>query len=501
MATVRGAEPRSADVVVAGGSLAGLVAGAVLARRGYKVVALESTDHLGSRVGSREFNGYWIDWGHRDGHGVGDISYVPYYTKKAAEAAGFTAPLTPLSGDHLRVHWLPEERTTDLPMSAVVGAGTDPVERMKALSHGFGVAPEREDVVAQTLVEVLGKLATMDDEEAWRLVPVRLEDWLLRNVADPDVRRVILQQNELAPLGPNESLGRYVFHLRTFASEPEAVVIDHEEIGGVQGLVAAFTNALEAAGGEVWLNWKPTEIVIRDNIARGVVALDESSMVQEFEAPVVITDYPGSRLSELVDPDELPADFLKAAHDAERYGREIISWWAGLDRLPHRRGDGSVEDHSSPWHRVFRSSGGVQHVGGGWLFPSAFSRKQAPAGKHLLHAWFEPTSESSNAKWGSWGEARSSIDGLVDYIHRYYSDLEDCTAWSRYQYVSRPAWLAWYMKPVYRHPIKIGTVEGLYVGSATAEGTGGFLDVECAAGLEAAQIADAENNWRAKHGG
>lgn len=492
MALNRGGATQHFDAIVAGGSLSGLVAAAVLSRQGYRVVVLEETGHLGSRVGGREMDGYWIDWGHRDGHGVGDIAFAPIFTKRAAEAAGIPAPLRPLAGSCIRTHWLPEQRVAEIPMEAVVGSSADALHQTRELCRCFGVAPERQEEVAKGYLEVVTRLASMDEEEAWRLVPMRLDDWLRRNVPDSEVRRVLLQQNELVPLGPNESLGRYVFHLKTFGAEPEAVVVDDERAGGVQGLVTAFADAVRENGGQIWLNWKPVEIVVRDNEVRGVVALDQSSLVQEFEAPVVITSYEGWRLPEIMDADLLPAGFLDAANNVRQYGVELVSWWAALDRLPRKRSDGKVEDHASPWQRLFRGSGEVKRVYGGWFFPSAFSRRSAPPGKHLLSLWLEPIAESGKAAWGRWEDARSAVDVAIDYLESYYLDLDECIEWSRYQYVTPPAWLSWYLKPVYRHPIKVSTIDGLYVGSASAEGIGSFLDVECAVGLEAAELAHHE---------
>lgn len=484
--------PIRADAVLAGGSLAGLVAAAVLSRQGYKVVVLEETGHLGSRVGGREVDGYWIDWGHRDGHGVGDIAFAPVFTRRAAEAAGITAPLRPLVGSCLRVHWLPDQTVTELPMEAVVGASADRVGQVGALCNCFGVSAERQEQVVKSVLEALMQLAGIDDNEAWRLIPQRLDDWLARNVADHEARRVILQQNELVPLGPNESLGRYVSHLKTFASESGAVVVDHERVGGVQGLVTAFADVVADNGGQILLNYKPLEVVVREHEARGVVALDESSLVHEFEAPVVIIDYEGWRVPELVDPDLLPAGFVEAAHQARQYQVALPSWWAALHRLPTRRSDGTIEDHASPWHRIFRGNSDLKRAYGGWFFTSAFSRNSAPPGKHLLTFWLETASESGKPGWTSWSQAKADVDVALEYLRHYYADLDDCIEWSRYQYKTAPSWLSWYLKPIYRHPIKVSTVDGLYVASATAETTGSFLDVECATGLEAAGLARQE---------
>jgi phytoene dehydrogenase-like protein len=469
-----------------------LVAAAVLAHRGYKVVVLEETPHLGSRVGGQEHEGYWIDWGHRDGHGISDLAFAPVFTERAAQEAGVELPLRPFTGKSLKVHWLPEKQFTELPAEAVVGGGEDPVGQMVALCRCFGLASGREDVVATEALGVLGRLAGMDDDVARSNIPASLDDWLRRHTEDPDVRRLILQQNALVPLGPNESLGRFVSHLKTFSAQPSAVIADDDKVGGVQGLVRAFGEAVSRRGGEIWLGWKPWEIIVEDNEVRGVVALDSSSLVQVFEAPIVVTDYLGTQLGDLLDPGLLPAGFVDQARETEKYGTEICSWWAALDRLPTVRHDGSTEDFSTPWHRMFRGRGDVRQCYGGWMFPSAFSRRSAPPGKHLLTMWTEPVTESGQPGWPRWKDAEEALDLGVDYLTHYYSDLEDCIEWSRYQYVSRPAVLLWYARPVYRHPTKISTIDGLFVGSASSESVASYLDIECEAGLRAACLADEE---------
>ena len=66
----------SADAVVVGSALAGLVAAAILTRHGKRVVVLEHADTVGGRGGSvPTADGYWIDFGHRDGHDVGDCQF------------------------------------------------------------------------------------------------------------------------------------------------------------------------------------------------------------------------------------------------------------------------------------------------------------------------------------------------------------------------------------------------------------------------------------------
>src|SRR5881296_1865966 len=96
-----------ADVVVVGSALAGLVAAAILTRHGKRVVVLEHADTVGGRGGAVERDGFWIDFGHRDGHDVGDCQIAWHHGAEAAREAGVDLVLRPVSPP-LRVHRFPD---------------------------------------------------------------------------------------------------------------------------------------------------------------------------------------------------------------------------------------------------------------------------------------------------------------------------------------------------------------------------------------------------------
>ena len=137
-----------------------------------------------------------------------------------------------------------------------------------------------------------------------------------------------------------------------------------------------------------------------------------------------------------------------------------------------RRCASGSEDLSSPWERVLYGNSAIKRYRGGFFFPSAFSAKSAPPGRHLLCAEAPSRSNQPGRQWRSWAEAKQVIDTIVDYLHDYYADLEDCIEWSSYQNTDPPSIMAWYAKPFYRHPVKVDTIDGLYVASASAEGDG-----------------------------
>src|SRR5690242_20558027 len=77
-----------ADVAIVGADLAGLVAGAILTKRGRRVVILEHADTVGGRGGAVATpEGYYIDFGHRDAHGVGDCQFPWHHGAEAAREA------------------------------------------------------------------------------------------------------------------------------------------------------------------------------------------------------------------------------------------------------------------------------------------------------------------------------------------------------------------------------------------------------------------------------
>src|SRR5512147_1519186 len=96
----------AADVVIVGADLAGLVAGAILTRHGRRVVILEQADTVGGRGGAVQTpDGYWIDFGNRDAHGVGDCQFPWHHGAEAARDAGVEIAMHPITRP-LRVHRL-----------------------------------------------------------------------------------------------------------------------------------------------------------------------------------------------------------------------------------------------------------------------------------------------------------------------------------------------------------------------------------------------------------
>ena len=271
-----------------------------------------------------------------------------------------------------------------------------------------------------------------------------------------------------------------------------AILPNDREVGAMQGVIQPWYRRLKELGADFYLGWKPIEINVENGEVTGVVAVDGGSLVRTFKAPIVIVDWPGWHLPELVEERLLPRAFMAAARETENYGCETASWWGGLTRLPTIRKTGKVEDLSSPWERVLFGNSALKRFRGGFFYPSAFSPRSAPPERHLLCAEAVGRGNQPGHKWRNWSEAKKAIDSIVDYLHDYYSDLEEVTEWSSYQYTTPPSISTWYTRPVLRHPVKVDSIDGLYMASASAEGDGSWIDIEACTALLAVKLAELE---------
>src|SRR5262245_16232251 len=277
------------DVVVVGSALAGLVAAAILTRDGKRVVILEHADTVGGGGGAVERpDGFWIDFGHRDGHDVGDCQIAWHHGVEAAREAGVELVLRPVSPP-LRLHRFPD--------GGVLDGSWGPGGFLSA-ARDFFECPE--DGLAE-LSAVVGRLATASPAEVEAAIPETLGGWLPVHVVHPAVRRaLLLMATVIFHRHPEEaSVGRLMQFFQRQSAGP--FIADDDQVGGMQGLIEPFARAVRARGGEIALGWKPVEIVVEGARVRGVVAVDRTNLVHEVRAPVVISTYPVWEHFDLID--------------------------------------------------------------------------------------------------------------------------------------------------------------------------------------------------------
>jgi phytoene dehydrogenase-like protein len=470
-------DPRSdvADVVVVGSALAGLVAAAILTRHGKRVVVLEHADTVGGRGGGVATpEGYWIDFGHRDGHDVGDCQFPWYHGVEAAREAGVTVALRPVTRP-LRVHRFPDD--------AMVDAGDWSASGFLAMARDVLECPPD---AAGELAAALARLAGATPHEVDAALPESLDRWTAAHVAHPGVRRALLLLAAVIfhPRPEEASAGR----LMEFLQRPRAgpFLADDDEVGGMQGLVEPFARAVRQRGGEIALSWKVVEILSGGGRAAGAVAVDRANMVREVRAPIVIGTYPLWELLPLLDPACVPADLRDMAEALATYQADLVGWVAGLRRLPRVRATGAPEDHAG-WNRLL--CGPERRYHGGWHIPSLSSRRVAPEDRHLLHLVIARFFRGAAGPGETWPAARARIDEAIGYLHRYYADLDPCIEWSAYHRVAAPQSMSWAWAPLRRHDLTMPGVRGLFLAGSTVEGPAAVVDLGAWAGRAAAQEA------------
>ena len=466
-------EPSRADVAIVGAALGGLVAAAILTRRGKRVVVFDAADAVGGRGGSVEREGYWIDFGHREGHDVGDCQLAWHYGAEAAREADVEVKLGAIANP-LRLHRFPEGGVAEGRWSA---AG------FLSAARDFFECPE--DGIAE-LGAVLAELSSAPPEAVARAIPERLGPWVEQRVRNPAVRRsLLLMATVIFHRHPEEaSVGRFMDFFRTPKAGP--FIAADDEAGGQQGLMEPWARAIRARGGVIALGWKPVEIVVEGGRARGVVAVDRANLAWHVEAPVVISTYPVWELFDLVDERFFDPAFVASARELRNHRADLVGWVAGLAGLPTVRATGRPEHHAG-WNRLLR--GPERAYRGGYHIPSMTSRRAAPPGKHLLELvmarWFRGGSTAGQ----TWTESRAEIDEAVAYLGRFYRDFESAIEWSRYLYVAAPQTMSWFWAPVRRHPLEAPGVADLLLATSTLEAQAAIVDLTAYAGLLAARRA------------
>ncbi|HLK10633.1 MAG TPA: FAD-dependent oxidoreductase [Candidatus Binatia bacterium] len=464
----------TADVVIVGADLAGLVAGAILTRHGRRVVVLEHADAVGGRGGAvRTPDGFWIDFGHRDAHGVGDCEFPWHYGVEAAREAGVEVAVRAIARP-LRVHRLAD--------GSVLDGGDWSAGGFLAAARDFFECPA--DGIEE-LTAVLARLAGADAAQVEAALPVRLGAWVEAHVRHPGVRRALLLMAAVIfhPRPADASAGRLMQFFQTPKGAPH--IADDAEAGGMQGLMEPWARAIRARGGEIALGWKPVEIVVDGGRVHGAVAVDRANLVREVQAPVAVCTYPVWELFDLIDARRFPPGFVAAAEALARYRADLIGWQAGLRRLPTVRATGRPDDHAG-WNRFLLGAAGERRYAGGYHLPSLTSRRAAPPGKHLLSWVMARFFDGGTTAGPPWTAARAHLDAAIAYLRRYYADLDDCIEWSAYQYVTAPQSMSWAWAPLERHGLTVPGIEGLLLASATLEAPAAIVDVSAYAGLAAA---------------
>ena len=483
--------PLECDVAIAGAELAGLVAGAVLAKRGLRVVVVDEPPVVGGRGGSLEHRGYWLDGGHRSGRDVTDLMFPWQHGAEAAREAGVEVHVRAVQSG-LRIHLVPETGSS-APGRVLDATEWTPEGFAKLATDAFDCPP---DAIPDLLL-ALDRLSNSTSEQQAAAIEVPLGEWLPAHVPNPAVHLPILNmiKSTFSEHPERASAGRVMklLDLQVASAEHDRQftgLADDPQVGGIQGLMEPFARGIEDSGGRIVLDHRPVAVEFEGDRATGLVATSPAHLALRIRAPHTIVAYPIWSVLPLLPPERLSEELRDMADRLEDFATTGVGWVAGLKRMPKLRGTGETESYAG-WNRML--VGAEREFSGGFHFPTLGTRRAAPEGRHLLSCFI--LHWVSRGERPHWPRLDRKLQHAKDYIRSVYADLDDCIEWESDRFVNEPPAVAagWYWAPVKRHGVRVPGCRNLYVASSTIEGDVGTVDGSAYAGLESARAILAEH--------
>jgi phytoene dehydrogenase-like protein len=456
------------DAIVIGAGLSGLLTGAILARRGRRVVLLEQGADVGGRIRSYDVDRFVID--------AGAYLWPNLHLDRALAAAGATgfrgSEIPPLQVMRLFVQGTGGER-----FAFPWPGRTESPAALAAAAAGLGV----DAATFRALTRLWDRLAALSDAEVAALRHAPLREALPRFTSEPEVaqafRRNVMLFGTYAPADASMAECIGLRRRPSGGPRPRPEVAGANAGGGVRALPQAIHAAFEAAGGELRLRHTVDQIVVEGGAVRGVLLHDASPFQQRVDAPVVVSSIPIERLFAVLAPTHFPPDFVANAARFAVVGGTISAAFA-FDGLPRLRATGE-EDAFPGWTRLL--IGPAREFGGGFLWATLHSPHNAPAGKHVLQAMrLSPHQDLADA-----ARVRSVHDAFRAMLDEIYLDVEPKLLWER-RWINRDG-SEYMITAAPRPPLEPPGVDGLYLVGESTEG--GAVQMDNAA-LSAVRAAD-----------
>ena len=459
-----------ADVIVIGAGLGGLLAAAILGRRGARVVVLEREPRAGGRLRTHTTaDGFSID--------CGAFLWPNKHLDAALAAAGardfsaFTLPFEEVmrvfvqggGGRPLAFPWpgLPESPAILETAAAVYGS----IERFRQLG------------------QVWQQLAALPAVDLDAHAQLSIDGWLARHVAAPDVaaavRRTVMLFGSLAPA--EASVGEFARLIGRRAAEGQPArpqVCGANRVGGVGALVASLVDACREAGVDLRPGAAVVHIITGAGGITGVRYQRDPCALETLAATDVVCNAPAWTLFGMLPERLFPADFVRAARHYARVG-ESVNVALAFRGLPTLRAT-ATEDRFRGWSRLL--IGPEREFGGGMMWTTLAAPQNAPSGCHLLHVTRHvPRGTIGDAE--RVGDILRAIDAMLGEI---YADLPTRLVWRR-QWLT-PDSTEYMISTTPRPPLRVPGITGLYLVGETVAAGAVQMDNAARSALDVAQM-------------
>ncbi|MGQ9721257.1 MAG: phytoene desaturase family protein [Candidatus Jordarchaeum sp.] len=411
------------DVAIVGGGSAGLSAGAILAKDGFKTLVLEEKLRVGGRGNSFEYKkGYIVDFG--------------IHALRLADE-GAAAKVFDRIGEKLEIvepeiqKLYYKEEWTDLPLS-VNKLSTTPIFSQE----------DREE-----LGPALTQMLTLKPEEYWN-TPV--SEWAEKNVKSKNLKwflqdlltKLLLVAADMKVTSTGELFDLVQIFVKTGKGVGYAV-------GGWKTILDRLTETIEASG-EVRVGTKAEKIIVKNNEVKRVITKEEA-----IEANKVIAAFPVQKLFDLVDEKNFSKEFVKKSKST------LPSMGISIDYGFSKK----VSDFHSfmcadPWMTA--------------TFTSNIDPSVAPAGEQLLTVFsVQPPSVIKNLE-----TAKKELRKIEDTIYTMFPEAKGNVKWMRPMILDivDGAALTITQSRDKRADVKT-TVKGLYLVGDTCNGEGAGGDI------------------------
>jgi phytoene dehydrogenase-like protein len=400
------------DVIIVGAGIAGLGAGAILAKEGnQKILVLDRFPKIGGRAMS--YDGY-PEKGWRVDVGL----HLVELGEKCA-----CSELNSRVGK--KMEWGPFSESVEF------WDGT------KFINVAELVPMTKEDKIA--FRNLLSKIAGLTDAEIELWDNRSLEEWLQENVPQKAVQELFVDLGMIMttiPRAIDMAAGECLYIAKQNLLKVKQVLQASYPLDGMDGITRGLAEVIKENGGEIRVNCDVQEVVIKDKRAVGVRVPSQKHVFQEeyrifetelFEADRVLCALPIYKLAEVMDfnpeTSPLPRWWVKRITDIQYERTGLIGYMIGLS--------GPVVD---PQKKCFFTALKLKYSG----FPfqcfaaSNFSNRVAPAGKQILHTDIvvEHAEASDKFKrerlltllWEDIMEMYPGIDMKIEWKLPYYVD-------------------------------------------------------------------------------
>jgi 1-hydroxy-2-isopentenylcarotenoid 3,4-desaturase len=277
--------------VIIGGGIAGLAAGALLARDGYEVTVLESHDAVGGRAQVWERDGFRFD--------TGPSWYLmpevfDHFYRLLGTSADEQLALVTLDPGY-RVYFEGEAAPLDISASRA-----ENIELFESVEPGAGLRLEKyldsaeatyQIAMQRFLYTTFANLRSLFSREvrgrAFTLARLLLEPLsrrVARTVRDRRLRQILGYPAVF--LGSSPFLAPSMYHLMSYLDLSDGVLYP---MGGFGRVIQSIADLARAEGATITTGATVTRIVVQNGVASGVEYLDAQNRIQFVDAELVVS--------------------------------------------------------------------------------------------------------------------------------------------------------------------------------------------------------------------